>query len=473
MASTGLLAGVNPYKGGNIAVDFTSKPLQVFLQMQQKQQAKAEAIDKYYKDYEKTLNSAGLTPEEQKIFTNKLNEVKAFAIKNKEKLTNPSKYGYDTQATVDAGFRELSNFLGGAKQAAGERKAFKTIHDKAIAEGKHVSPNYIEIWGNAMKPYGAGYVAPALDQIKIYDPFDDKKYETSITSNLTPMIKEETEVIKDPLGADTGFSKKIKKSIFTDDELLKLGENSLTDFKTKEGTREWFTELYNDPENIKKVEKRFGEVYKKVDPITGKEVIPSIKSVEDFARAIGVSRIPKEKVIGESAAELNDEGKFKEFLRRNKITAANAAANNNALVKALALQGSQQIVERAMAGYRTNKSFADNKSITKLNLPKNIVDAYVDEDAAVGYNKTLKDKGIKYEKTKLIPVFGEDANGNIFYAYPKIDNKGKIIDNQYDWEKATNVTYDIKNTVIGNTAGSARTSDIIGGAKKAKNKMLD
>ena len=61
MASTGLLAGVNPYRGGNVAVDFTSKPLQVFLQMQQKQQAKAEAIDKYYKDYEKTLNSAGLT----------------------------------------------------------------------------------------------------------------------------------------------------------------------------------------------------------------------------------------------------------------------------------------------------------------------------------------------------------------------------------------------------------------------------
>lgn len=473
MASTGLLSGVNPYKGGNVAIDFTSKPLQVFLQMQQKQQAKAEAIDKYYKDYEKTLNSAGLTPEEQKIFTNKLNEVKGFAIKNKEKLTNPSKYGYDTQATVDAGFRELSNYLGGAKQKAGTIKAFKSFHDKAIAEGKHVSPNYIEVWNNATKPYGAGYIEPSMDQIKIYDPFDDRKYETSITSNLTPMIKEETVVIKDPLGGDTGFSKKIKKSILTDDQLLKLGENSLTEFKTKEGVNEWFTELYKDPENIKKVEKRFGEVYKKVDPMTGQEVIPKIKSVEDFARAIGVSRIPKEMLIGESAEELNDEGKFKEFLRRNKITAANAAANNNALVKALALQGSQQIVERAMAGYRTNKSFDDNKSITKLNLPKNIVDAYVDEDAAVGYNKTLKDKGIKYEKTKLIPVFGEDANGNIFYAYPKIDNKGKIIDNQYDWEKATNVTYDIKNTVIGNTAGSARTSDIIGGAKKAKNKMLD
>ena len=176
MASTGLLPGVNPYRGGNVAIDFTSKPLQLILQMQQKREAKAEAIDKYYKDYEKSLNSAGLTPEEQKIFTDKLNEVKGFAIKNREKLTNPSKYGYDTQATLDSGFRELSNYIGGAKQAAGERKAFKTIHDKAIAQGKNVSPNYLDVWGNAMKPYGAGYVAPSLDEIKIYDSFDPVKF---------------------------------------------------------------------------------------------------------------------------------------------------------------------------------------------------------------------------------------------------------------------------------------------------------
>jgi hypothetical protein len=472
MASTGLLSGVNPYRGGNVAVDFTSKPLQIFLQMKQKQQANAEAIDKYYKDYEKSLNSAGLTREELDIFTKKLNEVKGFAIKNKEKLTNPSKYGYDTQATVDAGFIELKNFLGGAKQAAGERKAFKTIHDKAIAEGKHVSENYLDIWNNAMKPYGGGYVAPSLDQIKIFDPFNDRKYETNITTNLTPMIEEKEEVIFDPTTKqDTGFSKKIKKSILTDDQVQKLAENSLTDFKTNEGTKEWFSELYKDPENIKKVQKRFGEVYRTVDPMTGKEVIPTIQSVEDFARAIGIAKIPKERIVSESAAELNNEGKFQEWLRRNKITSANAAANNNALVKALALQGSQQIFERAMSGYRTNQAFEDNKGLTKLNLPKTIVDNYVDKDAALGVQKKLKDKGFKYEKTALEPVFAENASGEIFYAYPKIDDKGNIIKNQYDWGKATNVTYDIKNTVVGNTAGSPRTSEIISGGKKPKNKM--
>ena len=199
--------------------------------------------------------------------------------------------------------------------------------------------------------------------------------------------------------------------------------------------------------------------------MTGKEVIPTIKSVEDFAKAIGIAKVPKERIVSESAAELNNEGKFQEWKRRNNITSKNAASNNNALIKALALQGGQQIFNKAMAGYRTNQVFDDNKSVTILKFPKTIVDDYVDKDAVLGINKKLKDKGLKYEKTVLTPVFGEDADGNIFYAYPKIDDKGKIVDGQYDWKNAINVTYDIKNTVSDKTSGSTRTSDIIGDKK--------
>jgi hypothetical protein len=472
MASTGLLAGVNPYRSGNVAVDFTSKPIQVMMQMQQKQDAKAEAIDKYYRDYEKSLNSAGLTPEEQKIFTTRLNEVKGFAIKNKDKINNTAKYGYDAQAELDSGFKQLSIYLDGAKKAAGERKAFKSVHDKAIAEGKHVSSNYLDIWGNAMKPFGDGYVPPALDQVKIFDPFNEKKYESNIITNVTPMILDKEEVILDPATkGNTGFSKTVKKSIFSDDQFQKLGENSLTDFKTNEGTKEWFTELYKDPENIKKLEKRFGEVYKSVDPTTGKEIIPTIQSVEDFARAVGLAKVPKERIVSETAPKLNNEGEFREWKRRNNITSANAASLNNATIKALLMQGSQEIFNRAMTGYRTNQEFADNKNFKKINLPKNYVDPYVDEDAAIGLQKLKKDAGLKYEKSKLTPVFGEDANGNIVYAYPKLNEKGNIVNGQYDWKNARNVTLDIQNAVSDKTAGSARTSEILGGAQKPKNKM--
>jgi hypothetical protein len=124
MASTGLLLGVNPYKGGNVAVDFTSKPTQYIIQQLQHQKAKAEATEKYYKDWEKSLNTAGIGEQERRMFIIKLNEVKGFAIKNKEQINNPSKYGYDAQSTVEAGFKELQGFFEGSKQTTAEVKAY-------------------------------------------------------------------------------------------------------------------------------------------------------------------------------------------------------------------------------------------------------------------------------------------------------------------------------------------------------------
>ena len=67
MAATGLL-GINPYYKG-VNIDISSKPTQLAIQLQQKEQAKAEAYEKYFMDYEKSLNSAGLaTGGKQRIF---------------------------------------------------------------------------------------------------------------------------------------------------------------------------------------------------------------------------------------------------------------------------------------------------------------------------------------------------------------------------------------------------------------------
>ena len=145
MASTGLLTGVNPYKGGNVAIDFSSKPTQYAIQELQHQQAKAEATEKYYKDWEKSLNTAGIGEQERKIFAEKLNALKGFAIKNREQVYNPSKYGYDAQSTVEAGFKDLQSFLEGSKQKTAENKAYKTVVDQHRAQGKLVEGD-MEVW---------------------------------------------------------------------------------------------------------------------------------------------------------------------------------------------------------------------------------------------------------------------------------------------------------------------------------------
>ena len=54
MASTGLL-GFNPY-GKGVAIDISSKPVNLAIQLKQRDIAKIDALDKYFMDYERSIN---------------------------------------------------------------------------------------------------------------------------------------------------------------------------------------------------------------------------------------------------------------------------------------------------------------------------------------------------------------------------------------------------------------------------------
>ena len=82
MAATGLL-GINPYYKG-VAIDISSKPANLAIQIEQKNQAKAEALDRYFMDYEKSINPAGMRSQDQDIVLRKLNENKQFYLKNRD-----------------------------------------------------------------------------------------------------------------------------------------------------------------------------------------------------------------------------------------------------------------------------------------------------------------------------------------------------------------------------------------------------
>ena len=119
MAATGLL-GFNPY-GKGVAIDF-SKPTQLAIQLEQREQAKREALDKYLMDYEKSINSAGMRKAESDIFLKKLSDNKAFYIQNRDKILNPAKYGYDAQSQYMSNFKDMTNLIDQSKQAAANDK---------------------------------------------------------------------------------------------------------------------------------------------------------------------------------------------------------------------------------------------------------------------------------------------------------------------------------------------------------------
>lgn len=460
MASTGLL-GINPYRGGNVAIDITSKPTQLAINLMQKQQAKAEAVDKYFKDWEKTLNPVGLSKGELDVFAQKLKDVQSFGIKNKQAITNPSKYGYDAQSNLMAGFKDLQSYIEESKQATAERKAFKDVINQSIKAGKHVSDNYIDVLNNAMLPVGAGYVPPDLSQVDIYDPYDEVKFTSSVIKNVKPKEIEQNIPQLDDKKQDTGYSQKIKKNIFTTDSQKALGDNAYYNFKSDKGTQEYFTELFNaDKETVNKLNPIFEEVYKQ-----------KIQTPADLARAYGIAKVPKEEITFEGDLELNDKGKFAEWMKKEKIRAQNDLNSSTAMARILATEGTRNILNQTIGNYRSGKVFSDNNTLQVLNVPVTLVKDYVKEvDMPVGVQKTLKDKGFEYKENiiKLEPVLGEDKDGSIFLAYPKFDDKGKQAG--YDWSNKTNVTNEIKGKII--SGNPTRTVEVLGGGlKKPINKM--
>jgi hypothetical protein len=315
MASTGLL-GVNPYRGGNVAIDFTSKPTQLAIGLIQKQRAQAEATDKYFKDWEKSINPAGLSKAEVDIFAKKLKEVQEYGIKNKQAITNPSKYGYDAQSTLMAGFKDLQGYIEQGKQATAERKAFKDYINQAIKSGKRVSDNYLDVMNNAMLPVGAGYTPPDMMQVDIYDPHDEKKFTTNVWGGIKLPTKEvfEKEIINNkPTG------KVIKKTYESlDDNTVKnamLG--AINEYKSNRGTKEHFDELFKDKDFTSQINENFRKKFNK-----------DISSGADLAVGYALTQKPGG-LIKTEAAEYDWETKFNKTQARADLRSAlNRAAFN-------------------------------------------------------------------------------------------------------------------------------------------------
>ena len=237
MAATGLL-GINPYfKGVNID---TSKPINLAIQLQQKEQAKAEALEKYFMDYEKSINPKGLGRGEGDVFAKKYNEIRQYWMKNREAILHPTKYGYDAQSTYTAGLKDALGYIEQAKQATAERKAFVDYINKQKASGKHISDNYLDIMNNAMKPVEAGYVAPDFTQIKIYDPHDPVKFGQKLDTLLK---RTEGVPTKEFLpGSKTEYQWVTPKSI-NKDEAKALAYSELQD----DGYKEYLLNIQKDP----------------------------------------------------------------------------------------------------------------------------------------------------------------------------------------------------------------------------------
>ena len=184
MAATGLL-GVNPYfKGVEINTD---KPTQMAIGIEQRDQAKREALDKYFMDYEKSLNSAGMRTQDQDVFLKKLAQNKDYYLRNREKILNPSRYGAEAQSEYMSNFKNILSDIDRSKQLAANGKVIGNAVLDATKNNKTIPKEITDaIYNNQLSLADPNHVDFDPSQFDAYDKLDEGKYKQAIYSNIKP-----------------------------------------------------------------------------------------------------------------------------------------------------------------------------------------------------------------------------------------------------------------------------------------------
>ena len=190
MAATGLL-GINPYQKG-VAIDISSKPVNLAIQLEQKEQAKREALDKYFMDYEKSINPAGMRAQDQDVFLNGLGEAKQYYLQNNKEILNPAKYGAEKQSEYMAKLKKAQSIIDQSKQAAANEKVDREHYYQAQKEGLDVPDGYLQDVERSHLPLNHPQYQP-LDAYKynFTKPFDEGAFSKTLTYGLTPSINKE------------------------------------------------------------------------------------------------------------------------------------------------------------------------------------------------------------------------------------------------------------------------------------------
>jgi hypothetical protein len=185
MAATGLL-GINPYQKG-VALDFSSKPVNLGIQLEQREAAKREAVDKYFMDYEKSLNPAGMRTIDQDAFLKKLSETKQYYLKNRDQILNPAKYGAEAQSQLMSGYKDILSTIDKSKQRAADDRVLAPLVIDARKNNRTVPSDVLDaLERNKLSIADPNHIDFDPLSFDAYDKHDPFKYQQGIYSKIKP-----------------------------------------------------------------------------------------------------------------------------------------------------------------------------------------------------------------------------------------------------------------------------------------------
>lgn len=310
MAATGLL-GINPYQKG-VALDISSKPINLAIQLEQKEAIKRDALDKYYMDYEKSINPAGMRGQDQDVFLGKLNEAKSYYLQNRDKILNPSKYGAEFQSQYMSHLKGAQGLIEQSKQAAANEKADREHYQRATEQGLDIPDGYLSAVQKSHLPLNHPQYQP-LDTYtyNFSKPFDEDVFAKTITRGLTPSISKN---IQKPDGK--GYIDRTTTYAYTPEDKLTVAKNAGMLYGSNAGVTNKVNKLIKTGEYIN-FNKEFNDLFPGQDIAQAKP--------QQIAAAVGLSFTPHGKTISD---QIEDKKFWADYHNKLAMRLINANKSN-------------------------------------------------------------------------------------------------------------------------------------------------
>src|SRR5574342_456627 len=120
--------GFSPQMYNEGAVVFDSSPtVRLQEQLVRKEEAKQEALDKYFTDLNKSFNPAGMRNQDTEGFMLKTNELRNFYSQNKDAIRDPRKDMGKSQNEYFSRYQDALNYINQSKQEGEKIKSLATI----------------------------------------------------------------------------------------------------------------------------------------------------------------------------------------------------------------------------------------------------------------------------------------------------------------------------------------------------------
>lgn len=266
MAATGLL-GFNPYdKGTTINV---SRPINTAMQIVQRDRAKAEALDKYFQEYDKTINPAGMRTQDVDALVKLKNEAKQFYFQNKGAIQNTSKDNGKAYSQLMSMYSDASKTIEQSKQQAATGKVITQAYLDAKKNNKVIPPEVQDaIFSSQLSIKDPGYRPFDPMNFDAYDRFDAVKFGSNVYSKIKPSESLPERQIDKATGAE--FYKTEKK--ITKDALGVIEADVVNAYSKDRGFKDEIKTIMQDQNKINQLAAEYKKFTGKDMPATEKDL---------------------------------------------------------------------------------------------------------------------------------------------------------------------------------------------------------